>query len=51
MVLQVLVCPLLDVDDYPRMTDYAEEQRNEIEALMSIYPEELQSKTAAFPAV
>ncbi|PVD28396.1 hypothetical protein C0Q70_10983 [Pomacea canaliculata] len=24
------------------MTDYAEEQRNEIEALMSIYPEELQ---------
>ena len=26
------------------MTDYAEEQRNEIEALESIYPDEIESK-------
>jgi hypothetical protein len=27
------------------MTDYAEEQKNEIEALQSIYPEEIESKS------
>lgn len=29
------------------MTDYKEEQRNEIEALQSIYPDEIKSKNAA----